>query len=158
MCNLLITLGKWYIVKQGTLDFFLIQICESKEEFEDTKEVIKIRISKNRHHNGQKKKIQKDKQRSTKHTLKSNDRITRTQLKTGSELMCSGRVSSSCSISDTRHVNLVTNLVISHERLKDRGVLATGGTYPWSFMTQIFHNGQPSQGCDHKTFELMTSI
>ena len=154
MCNLLITLGKWYIVKQGTLDFFLKKICESKEEFEDTKEVIKIRISKNRHHNGQKKKIQKDKQRSTKHTLKTNNRITRTQLKTGSELMCSGRVSSSCSISDTHHVNLVTNLVISH----DREVLATGGTYPWSFVTQIFHNGQPSQGCDHKTFELMTSI
>ena len=35
------------------------------EEFEDTKGVIRIRISKNRQHNGQKKKY---KQRSTKHT------------------------------------------------------------------------------------------
>ena len=33
-----------------------------KEEFEDTKEVIRIRISKkNRQHNGQKKNLQKDK-------------------------------------------------------------------------------------------------
>ena len=40
------------------------------EEFEDIKGVIRIRISKkNRQHNGQKKKVQKDKQRSTKHTL-----------------------------------------------------------------------------------------
>jgi hypothetical protein len=39
------------------------------EEFEDIKGVIRIRISKkNRQHNGQKKKVQKDKQRSTKHT------------------------------------------------------------------------------------------
>jgi hypothetical protein len=39
-----------------------------QEEFEDAKGVIRIRISKkNRQHNGQKKKVQKDKQRSTKH-------------------------------------------------------------------------------------------
>jgi hypothetical protein len=31
------------------------------------------------------------------------------------------------------------------------------GTYPWSFVTQIFHNGQPSHGGDRKTFEVMTS-
>jgi hypothetical protein len=35
--------------------------------------------------------------------------------KIGVELRCSGRVSSSCSTSDTRRVNLVTNPVISHE-------------------------------------------
>jgi hypothetical protein len=33
-------------------------------------------------------------------------------LKTGGELRCSGRASSSCSTSDTRRVNLVTNPVI----------------------------------------------
>ena len=39
------------------------------EEFEDTKGAIRIRISKkNRQHNGQKKKVEKDKQRYTKHT------------------------------------------------------------------------------------------
>jgi hypothetical protein len=56
-----------------------------------------------------KKKGQNDKQRSTKHTHKTKDRITRTPLKTGGELRCSGRISSSCSTSGTRRVNLVTN-------------------------------------------------
>ena len=31
------------------------------------------------------------------------------------------------------------------------------GTYPWSFVTQIFHNGQPSHGGNRKMFEVMTS-
>jgi hypothetical protein len=62
-----------------------------------------------------KKKVQKDKQRSTKYTHKVKDRVTRTPLKTGSELSCSGRVGSSCSTSGTRRITLVTNLVISHE-------------------------------------------
>jgi hypothetical protein len=34
------------------------------------------------------KKVQKDKQRSTKHTYKTKDRVTRTPLKTGGELRC----------------------------------------------------------------------
>ena len=102
------------------------------EEFEDTKAAIRIHI-------WPKEKVQKDKQRSTKHTYKTKDRVTRTPLRTGVELRCSRRVSSSCSTSDTRHVNLVTNPVISHERGKDREVF-TSGTYPWSFVTQIFHN------------------
>jgi len=33
----------------------------------------------------------------------------------------------------------------------------TSGTYPRSFVTQIFHNGQPSHGGDRKSFEVMTS-
>ena len=99
-----------------------------------------------------KENVQRDKQRSTKHTYRTKDRVTRSPLKTGSELGCSGRVSSSCATSDTRRVNLVTNPVISHERGKDREVLTTSGIYLWSFVTQIFHNGQPS-----KTFEVMTS-
>ena len=54
------------------------------EEFEDTKGAIRIRISqKNRQHNDQNEKVQKDKQRSTKHTYKTKDRATRTPLKTG---------------------------------------------------------------------------
>jgi hypothetical protein len=45
-----------------------------QEEFEDTKGAIMIRISKkNRQNNGQKIKIEKDKQRSTKHTHKTKD-------------------------------------------------------------------------------------
>jgi len=52
-----------------------------QEEFEDTKGVFRIRKStKNRQHNGQ-----KDKQRSTKHTHKTKDRVTRTPLKPGGE-------------------------------------------------------------------------
>ena len=73
------------------------------EEFEDTKGVIRIRISKknrqhngqkkknrqdngqkkkNRQHNGQKTEVQKDEQGSTKRTHKTKDRVTRTPLKT----------------------------------------------------------------------------
>ena len=108
----------------------LLDISVSQEEFEDTNGVIRIRISKkNRQHNGQSKKY---KQRSTKHTYKTKDQVTRTTLKTGGELRCSGRVSSSCSTSDTRRVNLDTNPVTSHERGKDREVFTTSGTYPWS--------------------------
>ena len=36
-------------------------------------------------------------------------------------------------------------------------MLATSGTYPWSFVTQIFQNGPPSHGGGRKTFEVMTS-
>jgi len=35
-------------------------------------------------------------------------------------------------------------------------VFTTSGAYPWSFVTQIFHSGQPSHSGDHKTFEVMT--
>jgi hypothetical protein len=62
------------------------------------KEVIRIRKSKDRQHNDH-----KDKDRSTKHTYKTKDRETRTPLKTGSKLMFSGRVGSSCPTSGTRH-------------------------------------------------------
>ena len=77
--------------------------------------------------------------------------------KTGDELRCFGRVISSCSICDAHCVTLVTNPVINHEWGKDRIVITTSGTYPWSFVTHIFHNGQPSHGGDRKTFEVMTS-
>jgi len=33
----------------------------------------------------------------------------------------------------------------------------TSGIYPWSIVTQISHNGQPSLSGDRKTFEVMTS-
>jgi hypothetical protein len=65
--------------------------------------------------------------------------------------MCSRRVSSSCSILDTRGVNVVTNPVISHAQGKDREVF-TSGRYPWSFVTYIFHSGQPNHGDDRNTF------
>ena len=126
-----------------------------QEEFEKTKIAIRIRISKKNRQ--QKEKGQKDKKRPTKPTYKTKDRVTRTPLKTGGELMCSGRVSSSCSTSDTRRVNLVTNPVVSRGRGSDWEVLTTSGTYPWSFVTQIVHSGQPSHGGDRNIFEVMTS-
>ena len=36
-------------------------------------------------------------------------------------------------------------------------MFTTSGTYPWSFVTQIFHYGQPSSGGDRKTCEVMSS-
>ena len=74
-----------------------------------------------------KDKVQKNEQRSTKHTHKTKDQATRTPLKTGDELRCTGRVSSSCSTSVTRCVNLVTKPVISHEWWKDWEVFTTNG-------------------------------
>jgi len=53
--------------------------------------------------------IYKKKSNRTKH------RVTRTPQNTGGELRCSGMVSSSCSSSDTRRVNLFKKTVISHE-------------------------------------------
>jgi len=48
-------------------------------------------------------------------TQKSKDRATRTPLKTGGELGCSQRVSSSCSTCSTHRVTLVTNPVICYK-------------------------------------------
>ena len=73
------------------------------EDFDDTKGVIRIPISKkNRQRNGQKKKYK----RTNNDRQNIHIKLTRTPLKTGGELMCSGRVRISCSISDTRRVNL----------------------------------------------------
>ena len=87
------------------------------------------------------------------------DQATGTPIKTGGEFGSSKRVSISCSTSGTRGVNLVTNPLISesHEWVKNREAL-TSEKYPWSFVTQIFHNGQPNHGGDRKTFEVMISI
>jgi hypothetical protein len=58
----------------------IIQYCLLQEVYKDTKEVIRIR------------KSMKDRQRNAH---KTKDRVTRTSLKTGGELVCcSGRVSS----------------------------------------------------------------
>jgi hypothetical protein len=56
-------------------------------EFEDTTGVIRIRKSKNRQHNGQKKKY---KQRSIKHTHKTTDRVTGTPLKSHNKCIING--------------------------------------------------------------------
>ena len=82
-----------------------------QEEFEDTKRGNQNpSIEEEQTTQWPKQKEQKYKQRSTKHTHKTKDRV-----KPGSELMCARRASRSCSNSDTRRVNLVTNSMISHE-------------------------------------------
>jgi hypothetical protein len=35
-------------------------------------------------------------------------------------------------------------------------VLTTSGIYLWSFVTQIFYNGQPGHGGHRKAFDVMT--
>jgi hypothetical protein len=84
----------------------------------DTKGVIRIH-EKTRQHNGQNKKTKE--QQSTKHYTGMNF----------------GRVSNSCSASDTRRVTLVTKPVISYGWGLDRKVVMTSGTYPWSLVTQV---------------------
>jgi hypothetical protein len=105
--------------------------CPSlQEEFEETKGVIRIRISKtNRQHNDQKKKYKRTNNDLEKHTHKTKDRVTRTPLKTGGEPRWSGRVGSSCSTNGTHRVNLVTNSVIIRESGKYREVFTTSGTF-----------------------------
>jgi hypothetical protein len=68
--------------------------------------------------------------------------------------MWSRMVSTSCSTSGTRRVTLVINPVISHEQGNDREVLTTISENPWSFVTLIFNNGQPS----HANFGDFASI
>jgi hypothetical protein len=92
----------------------------------------------------------------TKHTHKTKDRVTQAPLNTGGELRCSRRIDSSCSTSGTHRVNIVTNPATSREWGKDQEVFTTSGTYLLSFVTQIFHNGQPSHCVDRKIFEVMT--
>jgi hypothetical protein len=74
-------------------------------------------------------------------TQKTKDRATPTPLKAEGGLGCSERVSSSYSTCDINRITLAMNPVISHERGKDRIVITTNGTYPWSFLIQICHNG-----------------
>ena len=57
------------------------------------------------------------------------------------ELGYSGMVGSSCSTCGTCRVILVINPGIRHEWGKNRMVITTNGTYPWSFVTQILRNG-----------------
>jgi len=70
-----------------------------QEEFEDTIWVIRIRKSKYRQHNGQKKKNKRTNNNLQNTTQKTKDTVKRTPLKTG-----------------TRRVTLVTNPVVSHDK------------------------------------------
>ena len=86
-----------------------------------------------------KEKVQKDKQRSTKLTYKTKDRVTRTPLKTRGELRCYGRVSSSCSNIDTRRVYLVTNPVSSVYNYQSSNKKQICKTGPFLITCSPFH-------------------
>jgi len=118
-------------------------------EFENTKGVIRIHKSKKiRQHNGQMKNEKRRNNDLQNNTQKTKDRVTRTPLKTGGELRCSGREGSSCSTRGSRHVTLVTNPARSHVWGKDREVLTTSGTYPW--WTFVFRIDRCSVNKSHK--------
>ena len=72
----------------------------------------------------QKKKTNNDLQNTTQ---KTKERAQRASLKIEGELICSGKVNSSYSISDTRRVTPVTKPVIIHECGKDQEVLKPSG-------------------------------
>jgi len=110
-----------------------------QEQFEDTKWVIRNRKLKDSQHNGQRKMTKG--QTTVYKTLHRKLKIEqREPIKYRGELRCSGRISSSCSTSDTCRVTLVKNPVISLECGNDREVFTTSGTYPWSFVTPIFRS------------------
>ena len=75
-------------------------------EFEDTKGIIRIRKSKKNRHNGKKKNNRRTNNDQQSTTQKTKDRVTRTPIKTGGELRCSGRVGGSCSTSYNRRATL----------------------------------------------------
>jgi hypothetical protein len=69
--------------------------------------------------------------------------------------MCSERLCSSWSTSDTRRVTLVNNSVINRERRTENGIVTTtNGTYPLSSMTYILSNGYDG---DREIVEVITS-
>ena len=127
----------WWTQGGQMLFFLFTWFVLKEEEIEDTIGVIRIRKSEDRQHNGQKKKDKWTNNDLQNITHKTKDPATRTPLKTGGEPRCSGMVSSSCSTSDTRCVNLVTNSMINHEWGNDRKVFTTSGIYPWSFVTDV---------------------
>ena len=80
---------------------------KTKKSLKIPKETIRIRKpKKDREHNGHKKKVKWTNNDLLQTTQKTKDRATRILLKTRGELKWSGRVKSTCSASDTRHVTL----------------------------------------------------
>jgi len=74
---------------------------------EDTKGAIRSRKSKDRQYNGQNKRDKETNNDQQNTKQKTKDRPTRTTLKPGDVLICSGRISSSCYTCDTRLIERV---------------------------------------------------
>jgi hypothetical protein len=77
-----------------------------------------------------KENVQKDKQRSIKHTHKTKDRVARTPLKTEGELRCSGRISSLRQITFFSSVEITMQRICSTCR-KHFPVLSSFMTHHW---------------------------
>ena len=78
-------------------DNFQVSGSLKEKEFEDTKLVIRIRNSKDRQHNGKKKKDKRTNNDIQNKTPKTKNRATRTPLRTVGKFWCSGKGRSSCS-------------------------------------------------------------
>ena len=106
-------------------------------EHNDTKGVIRSHKSKKeKQYSCQKRNDNRTNNGLQNTTQKTKDRVTRTSLKTGEELRCSGRVGISFSTNGIHHVTLVTNPVKSHGRVKDRIVITRNRTYHSSYWQQ----------------------
>jgi hypothetical protein len=82
-------------------------VCKFWDKFEDNKVVTRRRKLKDRKYNDLKKKETEINNDSHSSTQKTKDWETRTQPKTGAEIMCSLRVSSFCSTSYALYVSHV---------------------------------------------------
>jgi hypothetical protein len=116
------TVHRWSTVNPFQVQMIMLTLFRNflillKEKFEDNKVVMRSR-----------------KWKKTDYTM-TKRKATRTPPKTGSELMCSGKIGSSGSLCDARCLTLVTNPVpvVSHEWGKNRIVIAT----------QVLRNGWP---------------
>ena len=95
-------------------------MAREQEEFEDTIWVIRIRKSKYKQHNGQKKKNKRTNKNLQNTTKKTEDTVKRAPLKTGTRrvtLVTNPVVSHDKT--GTRRVTLVTNPVVSHDKNRD---------------------------------------
>ena len=95
---------------------FHLQMLGCPDRFKDAKVVIRTRESKkDRQHNVKKKRDKRTNNCLQNTTQTTNDRATRTRLKSVGELRCSGMVSSSSSTSGTCRVILVSNPLIRNK-------------------------------------------
>ena len=131
------TLGFWNCFNSMVFFFYLSYMWNNSSLFEDTKGVTRGIKSKDMQCNDQKTKDQ-----TTTNDLQNTTQKTKhwETLISGCELMRWG-IGHFCSMCGTCRVSLATNLVVSHEWGKNRIMIMTNGTYPWSSVTQILRCG-----------------
>ena len=99
-------------------------------KLEDTKGL--TRKSKNdKQYNSQMKRDKRTNSDLQNNTLKTKDRATRTPLKTGVDLRCFGRGSSSCSTCGTRRVTIFTNSCPSRSAARHVALICVISHFPY---------------------------